>query len=182
MQLENPISGFGLCLRSMTENDVACKVTWFNDPQIRQSLILDETLELEKSIQWFRAVKDSPTRLDLMIETELSGPIGLISLVNINSSHRTAEIVLVIGKTEFWGRGVMLHAESLLIEWAFTTLKIEKIWAQTRPENIASLITMKKLGFQIEGTLRKEKLIGGRRADILQLGLLPEEFKPAVKL
>jgi RimJ/RimL family protein N-acetyltransferase len=178
MQLEHPICGFGLCLRSMTESDLGLKVAWFNDPQIRQSLIIDEILEPEKTLHWFRAVKDSPTRLDLMIEAGLSGPVGLISLVNMELKHQTAEIVLVIGKTEFWGKGVMLHAESLLIGWAFSTLKIEKIWAQTRPENIASLITMKKLGFQIEGTLRKEKLIGGRRIDIVQLGLLPKEFKP----
>jgi RimJ/RimL family protein N-acetyltransferase len=163
----------------MTEADLPLKVKWYNDPEIRQTLILDEVLELEKTKQWFEAVRDAASRLDLMIETEASLPIGQISLVNIDARHQTAEIVLVIGEKTYWGKGVMLEAESLLIGWAFETLGLRKIWAQTRPENIASLITMKKLGFQIEGTLRSAKIIAGQRIDILHLGLLPEDFKPA---
>ena len=147
---------------------------WYNDPDIRKTLILDEILELDKTIQWFEAIKDSPSRLDLMIEADASMPIGQISLVNIDHQHKAAEIVLVIGNKEYWGKGVMLEAESLLIGWAFEGMGMEKIWAETRPENIASLITMKKLGFRIEGTLRKEKIIDGKPIDIVHLNLLPK--------
>lgn len=178
MMFKDPLTSPHLRLRSMTQADLPLKVRWYNDPEIRQTLILDERLELEKTRQWFEAVRDSASRLDLMIETEAQ-PIGQISLVNIDARHQTAEIVLVIGEKAYWGKGVMLEAESLLIRWAFETLGLRKIWAQTRPENIASLITMKKLGFQVEGTLRSEKIIAGRRIDILHLGLLPEDFKPA---
>lgn len=178
MQLKSPIKGAGIRLRRMTEDDIADKVRWYNDPQIRQSLVLDESFELEKSKRWFREVVDQPTRVDLIIESVESRSVGLISLVNIDLKNKTAEIVLVIGETDYWGKGVMLQAESLLIQWAFTELNLEKIWAQARPDNIASLITMKKLGFQIEGTLRREKCIAGKRIDILHLGLLAEEFKP----
>lgn len=181
MQLDKSICGFGLCLRQMTENDLNYKVRWFNDPEISRMLILDESLELEKSIQWFRGVQDSPSRLDLVIATESSEPIGLISLIDISVRHRTAEIFIVIGQKECWGKGVMLQAESLLIQWAFSALGLEKMRAQARPENIASLITMKKLGFRVEGTLRQEKLISGKRIDVVCLGLLPQEFKAKVQ-
>jgi RimJ/RimL family protein N-acetyltransferase len=161
----------------MTEDDIADKVRWYNDPEIKQSLVLDESFELEKSKQWFRGVRDLPSRIDLMIESIEGQSIGLICLVNIDAKNKTAEIVLAIGEKDYWGKGVMLETESLLIHWAFTELKLEKIRAQTRPENIASLITMKKLGFQIEGTLRKEKVVAGQRIDIVHLGLLAEEFR-----
>jgi RimJ/RimL family protein N-acetyltransferase len=36
---------------------------------------------------------------------------------------------------------------------------------------------MKKIGFQVEGTLRKEKIINSQRETILHLGLLREDFK-----
>jgi len=134
---------------------------------------------LDKTLQWFETIKDSDSRLDLMIQADITEPVGLISLVNIDVAQKTAEIVIVIGDNNYWGKSVMLHAESLLIQWAFESLRLEKIWAQTRPENIASLITMKKLGFKIEGTLRQEKIIAGRRIDIVHLGLLPKEFKSA---
>ncbi|MCE5185830.1 MAG: GNAT family N-acetyltransferase [Planctomycetaceae bacterium] len=179
MQLDKPICGFGLCLRQMTAADLDRKVRWFNDPQINRTLILDEPLELAKSIQWFRRVQDSPARLDLVIEADASEPIGLISLIDISARHRTAEIFIVIGSKDYWGKGVMLQAESLLIEWAFSRLGLEKIRAQARPDNVASLVTMKKLGFHIEGTLRKDKIVAGSRIDIVHLGLLREEFKAA---
>lgn len=180
MRLEHPICGFGLCLRQMTEDDVRLKVAWFGDPQVSCTLLLDEPLELDKSIQWFRHAVDSAARVDLVIEDQAAVPIGLVSLVDISARHKTAEIFIVIGNSDYWGKGVMLHAESLLIHWAFTHLRLAKIRAQTLPENIASLITMKKLGFRVEGTLRQEKLIDQRRVDIVQLGLLPLEFKAAL--
>ena len=141
-------------------------------------MILDEILELDKTIQWFEAIKDSESRLDLMIEADASMPIGQISLVNIDHHHKTAEITLVIGEKAFWGKGVMLEAESLLIGWAFENMGMEKIWAETRVENIASLVTMKKLGFRIDDTQGKEKIIEGEPIDIVHLNLLPEDFKP----
>ena len=179
MQFKTPITGPHIRLRQMTEDDIADKVRWYNDPEIKQSLVLDESFELEKSKQWFRGVRDLPNRIDLIIESVEGRSIGLIGLVNIDSKNRTAEIVLAIGEKDYWGKGVMLEAESLLIHWAFTQLNLEKIWGQTRPENIASLVTMKKLGFKIEGTLRQEKIINGQRIDIMHLGLLREEFKQA---
>jgi len=179
MQVEYPISGPHLRLRQMTEDDIADKVRWYNDPQVRQMLVLDETFELEKSRQWFRGVRDLPTRLDMIIESSEGMPLGVIGLVNIDRKNLTAEIVIVVGEKDYWGKGVMLEAESLLIHRAFTELQLEKIWGQTRVENIASLVTMKKLGFKIEGTLRQEKIIDGRRVDIMHMGLLRDEFKPA---
>ncbi len=179
MDKDITISGNHIRLRPLTHEDLPLKVQWYNDPDIRKTLILDEVFELEKTVRWFETIKDCPSRQDLMIETDSARPIGTISLVNIDPKQKTAEIVLVIGNKEYWGKGVMLEAESLLIQYAFEKMGIEKIWAQTRPENIASLITMKKLGFRIEGTLRKETIVVGRRIDIIHLGILPEDFKPA---
>lgn len=164
-------------LRPMTEDDLLLKVQWYNDPEIRKTLIVDELFELEKTRCWFQSIQESDQRLDLVIQTNHQRPIGLINLVHIDSKNKTAEITLVIGDKSYWGKGVMYEAESLLINYAFKTLGLEKIWAQSRPENLASLVTMKKLGFQIEGTLRNHVLIGNTYSDVVQLGLLKEEFK-----
>lgn len=170
-----------LYLRPMTRDDLALKVHWYSDPEINKTLILDEPLELEKTFRWFEGIQDSKTRLDLVIETSDRRPIGVIGLVSIDKSARSAEIFVVIGEREFWAKGVMLEAESLLIGWAFGTLGLQTIWAQARVENIASIITMKKLGFQIQESLRSEKQIDGQTVVILYLDLRRENFKPAHK-
>ena len=174
------ITGDHIILRPLNKADIENRLRWFNDPDVRKTLILSERFELEKTICWFEKMQADDSRLEFVIETTEKTPIGIIGLAGIDSTHRTAEIYLVIGQKEFWGKGVMLEAECLLIDWAFNSSGLEKIWAEARPENIASVITMKKIGFQVEGTLRSEKVVDGKRIDVLRLGLLKNNFKNQV--
>lgn len=171
------IAGDRIVLRPLNKADIENRVRWFNDSDVRKTLILSERFELEKTIRWFEKLQADNSRAEFVIETPQKTTVGIIGLAGIDSTHRTAEIYLVIGQKEFWGKGIMLEAECLLIDWAFNSLGLEKIWAEARPENIASVITMKKIGFHIEGTLRSEKVIDGKRVDILRLGLLKNDFK-----
>jgi RimJ/RimL family protein N-acetyltransferase len=174
------ITGDHIILRPLNKADIENRLRWFNDPDVRKTLILSERFELEKTICWFEKMQADDSRLEFVIETTEKTPIGIIGLAGIDSTHRTAEIYLVIGQKEFWGKGVMLEAECLLIDWAFNSSGLEKIWAEARPENIASVITMKKIGFHVEGTLYSEKVVDGKRIDVLRLGLLKNNFKNQV--
>jgi [ribosomal protein S5]-alanine N-acetyltransferase len=64
-----------------------------------------------------------------------------------------------------------------LFELAFEKIGIEKIWADINLANIAILKVIERLGFKSEGLLRKDRIIGGRRVDVLRIDLLREEFK-----
>lgn len=173
------LTGEKISLRPMSEADMALRVRWFNDPEVNKTLILDETLYLDKTIDWFKRAISDDSRRDFLIETLDEKPIGFAGLVGIDHRDKIAEIYIVIGEKEYWGKGVMAQAESLLIKWGFETLNLHKIWAQARPMNVASIITMKKLGFQIEGTLRQERYIAGEWIDVIRAGLLRDEFRPA---
>ena len=170
------IQGQTITLREMERSDVVNKVNWFNDPEVNKLLLLNEKLDIPKSLEWFENSRSDQSRRDFVIETIDGTPIGNISLVHINDVHKTAEIYIVIGRKEFWGKGIMLEAEGLLIEWAFDFLKFEKIWADAMVNNIASIITMKKLGFKLEAALLKERFVREQWIDIFRFGLLKEEF------
>lgn len=171
------ITGNSIILRPLDKTDLENRIRWFNDPDVRKTLIVSERFELDKTIGWFEQVQQDDSRVELIIETQQNTAVGIVGLSGISSVHRAAEIYLVIGQKEFWGKGVMLEAECLLIDWAFSSLGLEKIWAEARSENVASVITMRKIGFQIEGTLRCDKIVDGRRIDVLRLGLLKNDFK-----
>jgi len=175
------ITGENIVLRPLAKADIENRVKWFNDPDVRKTLIINERFELEKTIRWFEKIQTDDSREEFIIETLQKVPVGVVGLAGINRTHKTAEIYIVIGQKESWGKGVMLEAECLLIDWAFNSLGLEKIWAETRPDNIASIITMKKIGFEVEGTLRNEKIVNGQRVTVLRLGLLREDFKPSHK-
>jgi diamine N-acetyltransferase len=178
MKEEVVIKSENYILRPLKEQDLELKVKWINDPDVHAYLHYDVLLNLEKTRIWFeKAVKDD-CRYDLVIETKEGLPIGIIGLIGINKRDNTAEIYIAIGEKNYWGRGVMVETERALIKWGFEHLGLEKIWAQTRDVNIASIIGMKKLGFKIEGTLRKEKKVADKRVDVIRVGILKEEFKP----
>lgn len=175
----NTIRTGNLVLRPLTKDDLPDKVRWYNDPDISKTLILDEPLELEKTIRWFEKIKNDSSRIDWMIEDKNNHPIGLLSLVGIDRVQKSAEIIIVIGEKDYWGKGVMLEAEAAAIKWAFDVYGLEKIWAQSRADNIASIITMKKIGFKMNKAQTKEQIIKGQKVDILHFDLLPGDFKPA---
>jgi len=175
------IVGNTICLRPLEKRDIELKVKWYNDPAVNKTLIIDEPLELEKSLEWCdRAVQDD-SRRDFIIETKDGEPIGLTGLREIDRRHGTAECFCVIGDKSFWGKGIGTQVHSVLIKWAFDELNLHKIWAVVYTNNAAVLRLVEKLGFKIEGTLRQEKYIGGKRIDLLRIGVLRNEFRPLVK-
>ncbi|MCW3839293.1 GNAT family N-acetyltransferase [Micromonospora yasonensis] len=70
------------------------------------------------------------------------------------------------------GRGLATRAVQLLAGWAFE-VGLARLWAGTRPENVASQRVLEKVGFRREGLLRG-RLPGpdGTRTDSLIFGLL----------
>jgi RimJ/RimL family protein N-acetyltransferase len=173
------IVGQKVTLREMEKADVAHKVKWFNDPDINKTLLMEEKLDLNKSLEWFERTRADASRRDFVIESREGKPIGIMALVHIDAVHRTAECFCVIGEKAYWGGGIGTEAHLLLADWAFKNLGLHKIWADIRPENAAIIKVIERLGFKVEGTLREEKFIGGKRVDIVRIGLLRREFYAA---
>ena len=173
------VQGQKVILRSMEKSDIANKVKWFNDPDVNKTLLVEETFELDKSIEWFERTRDDTTRRDFVIETVEGKPIGIMALVYIDDVHKTAECFCVIGEKAYWGGGIGTEAHLLLADWAFKNLGLHKIWAHIRPENTAIIKVVERIGFRVEGTLREEKNICGKRVDIVRIGLLKREFYAA---
>ena len=135
-------------------------------------------LTLAKTEEWFQNAVTDNSRHDFIIETLDGEPIGTIGLIGINHLHQIAECYCVIGEKKYWGNGIGTIVHSLLLKWAFDELGLYKIWATIHTDNPAIIKIVEKLGFKIEGTLRKEKYIAGKRIDVLRIGLLRDEFKP----
>jgi len=168
-------------LRPLSQNDLKLKVNWINDPEVSKYLHYELPLRLNKTRKWFENIADDKSRYDFTIETKDKKAIGLIGFIGINYTHKTAEFYIAIGEKTFWNKGYATQALSALVKWGFGELKLEKIWAITRKYNFASIALMHKIGFQIEGILRKEKNVGNIREDVYRLGLLKKEFKSSIK-
>ncbi|MEU2613343.1 GNAT family N-acetyltransferase [Micromonospora sp. NPDC007271] len=74
------------------------------------------------------------------------------------------------------GRGLTTRAMGLLVGWAFD-IGLARLWAGTRPENVAAQRVLEKAGFRREGMLRG-RLPGpdGTRVDSVLFGLLASDL------
>ena len=166
-------------LRPLTEQDLEKKVRWINDPDVNKYLHYELPLELEKTKKWLAKTANDETRYDFATEKIEKGekvPIGLIGLLEINKSYETAEFYITVGEKKYWKKGLGQKSLTILVEWAFNTVGLHKIWGTVRVNNLASIALMKKVGFKIEGTLREEKKVGNKRFDVVRVGLLRHEF------
>jgi ribosomal-protein-alanine N-acetyltransferase len=170
-----------IILRPLQKADLQNRVRWFNDPQVKQTLVVSEHFELEKTIQWFERLQSDPTRTEFAIETQEGVVIGVTGLLGIEKEHGVAECYCVIGNKDYWGKKLGTEIHSVLVQWAFEKLDLYKIRADIRTNNPAIFRVVEKLGFKIEGTLQQEKVVDGQRIDLYRIGLLREEFTPTHK-
>jgi ribosomal-protein-alanine N-acetyltransferase len=78
----------------------------------------------------------------------------------------------------YWRRGLMTAALSAVIGYGFSALDLNKIEAGVNTRNERSSGLLRKLGFQLEGTLRDHRNRRGVFGDSHLFGLLGREWQP----
>lgn len=96
---------------------------------------------------------------------------GTISLTNFSGPLPTAELGYYI-LSPFAGQGWMTRAGQHLIRYAFRQLKLKRLNLYCRASNKRSAAVAKRLGFKLEGRMRKAILVKGKPVDRLVFGLL----------
>lgn len=104
-------------------------------------------------------------------EPEL-GLIGAIHL-RIELAQRRAELGYWIG-VPFWNRGFATEAARTVIEFGFSRLSLQRIYAHHMVRNPASGRVMQKAGMQREGVLRRHFYRWGIPEDVAIWGVLVE--------
>lgn len=156
---------------------------WMNDPQI--------TRYLESR---FRAYSAGDLRL--YVQAQLEHPdtlflalvlrdgarhIGNVKLGPIDRHHRRADIGILVGERDCWGRGYATEAIELLAFYALGILELNKLTAGAYASNVGSIRAFEKAGFRVEGVRRAHFLTDGRPEDQVLLGLVGTTNQPMEK-
>lgn len=102
--------------------------------------------------------------------------IGSIGFVSFDWKSRKTEIGYWIASREE-GKGIVSKACTLLIEYAFGELGMNRIEIRCSTENVRSAAIPERLGFTREGVLRESEIRNGRLQDFAVYGLLAREWK-----
>lgn len=102
--------------------------------------------------------------------------IGWCCLVQWNPDHRSARMGYCLDEPA-WGQGFATEAAAALLHWAFDSLDLNRVQAETDTRNTASSRVLEKLGFVREGMLREDCIVNGEVSDSWVYGLLRRDWQ-----
>lgn len=162
-----------ITLRKFEKKDIKNKVKWINDIKNNEYLHYDLPLSCEKTEIWYNKIKNDVTRYDAIIEYK-NIPIGVIGLINIDKCK--GEYYITLGENDYKRKGISYIASKKIINYGFSKLGLNKIWLCVDYDNIAARKLYEKLGFKLEGILRKDIYFKGKMIDRCIYGIIKEEW------
>jgi RimJ/RimL family protein N-acetyltransferase len=155
---------------------------WHNDPALYASLVgtfVPTSLATERAwLQRVSAWSEQARHLGLCARED-DRLIGLCYLREIDWTHRRTELHILIGEDRDRGQGVGRAAVELLLDHAFDTLGLARVYLHVLADNAAARKLYAACGFVEEGCLRGHAFKNGRWEDVFVMGTLRDERVPA---
>jgi RimJ/RimL family protein N-acetyltransferase len=168
-------------LRPFSKDDIPALTRWINDPEVREfvSSTFPQTEKQEE--EWFNKLGSDDKNIVLGIETKEGMLIGIMGIHRIEWVSRVATTGAIIGEKDYWGQGYGTDAKMILLDYAFNSLNLRRICSGVLAYNQRSLRYSLHCGYKIEGRKRKHFFKKGKYWDLIELGLLREEWLPIWK-
>lgn len=143
---------------------------WINDPETARLLgrwDYQRPVTVAEHWKWYRRMLDCSLKGQArLFAIESNGAyVGNTWLWNIDEQDSKAEIRIVIGDTRRQNRGVGTRALELLTEYA-TTRQLGRLYAYVFAYNSRAVRLFEKAGFVLEGTLKRDRKVGGKWEDV----------------
>lgn len=155
-------------LREQTMEDTENFFHYYTEPEVGQYILASKPatlLEASKEVQYCRNLFYNKQGVYWTIarknDNQMIGAIGLY----MNNTHHRGEITYDLSR-EYWRKGIMGKTINAVVKQALNEMKLLRIEAVTRSENIASMGLLKKCGFTHEGTLKNYRYYNDRAWDI----------------
>lgn len=122
---------------------------------------------------------DNLSGLPFVIEVD-GEVVGQLNVANILFGSVSSAVIGYWVSPEVAGRGVATTAVALASDYLFTTVNIHRVEIDIRPENLASLRVVEKLGFRYEGLKERYIHINGAWRDHYVFALTHEEVASGI--
>lgn len=171
------IPGRRIRLRAIEPDDLPDYHRWLNDPDVIRHLSIYAPLSMPDEEAWYDAMRSDANQVAFAIETEAGQHIGNVGLMDINSKDRSAELGIVIGDKEQWGKGYGRDAIQTMLTFAFGEMNLNRIYLRVFADHASAVELYRRRGFVEEGRLRENIYAEGRYHDMLLMSILKREFE-----
>jgi RimJ/RimL family protein N-acetyltransferase len=171
------IRGEKINLRALEPGDAEALQRWMNDPEVNHTLGRRFPRSLADEQRWVGQERDPAKEMFLGIETLEGRLIGSCGLHSIDPVSRCAMLGISLGEKEYWSQGYGTDAMVTLCGFGFAQMNLHRIALCVYDFNPRGIRCYEKVGFVHEGRLREAFYRHGAYQDILEMGLLCDEFR-----
>ncbi len=152
---------------------------WASDDEVTKFLTWPShsSIEVTRNLLnvWVSEYENSNTyHWAITLKENGNEPIGDIAVVSIKEQAGVAQMGYCIGKA-WWNQGITSEALSVVMEFLFDSVEVNRIEARHDSNNPNSGKVMKKCGMKYEGTLRKSDWNNQGICDACYYGLIKSE-------
>lgn len=164
-------------LRRLELKDAPFMYEWMTDEDIVSNFrFFGSEIELKNIEQYVLNAQKDNENLHFAIVEDNDEYLGTISLKNVDMIDKNAEYAIVLRKKAI-GKGVAKKATELVLEYAFDTIGLNKVYFNVLKNNKRAIRFYEKLGFKFEGEFKDHFFIKGKYETILWYRMLKDEFE-----
>ncbi len=174
-------------LTSTTREDVGRMAEWLSDDEVNAVWygLGDDGKPMHTGYSPHELLEASDEQLRLVVENE---DRKIYSIYSQEGEHigegqlavewplLEAQVFLLVGRKDLWHHHYGTVAMIRLLDEAFETLGLHRVWADVPEYNELALQICRHLGFVLEGHLRKTHRKDGEWYDSSAMGLLTDEY------
>ncbi len=165
-------------LRNIANKELDLMRAWRNEPAVRANMYTQHEISAEEHLTWWAKTKDRTDQKYFMYEMTGS-PIGIASFNGIDAQCENSAWAFYASPTAPKGTGSRM--EFLMLDYAFNTLNLHKLYCEVLAFNTAVIKLHEKFGFVIEGVFREQHKVNEVFVDAYRLGILAAEWQKGRK-
>jgi len=170
------ITGERVKLRALEETDLERCYGWINDPEVIEHLTMRFPISMTDERKWLLQASSGDANKSFAVIAEDGEHIGNIGLHRIDYPDGNAELGILIGAKERWGKGYCADAIMTLLKLAFEEMNLHRVYLRVDEDNPRGIRCYEKCGFVREGTLRDATYRRGRYKNQHIMSVLAHEF------
>jgi RimJ/RimL family protein N-acetyltransferase len=173
------ITGERVALRRHVPANLAAYRRWYGDPEVARLIGYRSTpMPAAQIDRFFQARAIGPDALALAIHIRTTERlVGTCAFSQLDGDNGSALFHITIGEKDAWGQGYGREATELMLEHAFSRLRLHRVALSVFAFNERAIRAYDKAGFVLEGRSRESIWRDGRYWDELQMSVLEAEWQ-----
>lgn len=163
-------------MRPLAKEDLDMVLEWRNSDYVRSKMLTDHIISLEEHRAWFERLKKSDTMASFIFEYK-GKSVGYVSYNDIDYKNETCTSGLYLGEQEGIPKSLGIAMEYMILEYAFSQLKMRKLWGHIFSFNKRVIELHKFFGYKQEGLLIQHVKKDRQYCDLLIMSLFKEDWE-----